>query len=112
MASGTTGSSLTNLAAKPNCSTYFCKYPKHRHIVNIANSPASPLRLRPSEATTRVRSSAIRELFALLSRQEVISLAGGFPPAAAIDVDALKSAMARTMSRTMPAALLRQRAGL
>lgn len=80
--------------------------PKHRHIVNIANSPASPLRLRPSEATTRVRSSAIRELFALLSREEVISLAGGFPPAVAIDVDALKSAMARTMSQTMPAALL------
>lgn len=74
--------------------------------MNIANSPASPLRLRPSEATTRVQSSAIRELFALLSRQEVISLAGGFPCAAAIDVDALKSAMARTMSQTMPAALL------
>jgi 2-aminoadipate transaminase len=48
-----------------------------------------------SSATRRVQPSAIRELFALLSRSDVISLAGGFPCAAALDLDGLRGATER-----------------
>src|ERR1700756_62951 len=98
---------LASAAFLPGSRTLcWAPFPRLRHIVSIVTSPSRSLRLRPSKATARVQSSAIRELFALLSRDDVISLAGGFPPAGAIDVDALKSAMARTMSQTLPAALL------
>lgn len=43
-------------------------------------------------ATRRVKPSAIRELFALLEKPDVISLAGGFPSEAALDLDGLREA--------------------
>ena len=74
-----------------------------RHPVK---TPVIPNRLRPSQMTGRVQSSAIRELFALLSQPGVISLAGGFPSTAAIDVNGIRNAMARAMSQSMPESLL------
>ena len=55
-------------------------------------------------ATRRVTSSAIRELFALLARPDVISLAGGFPSKAALDLDGLRDATKRAMAQSRAAA--------
>jgi 2-aminoadipate transaminase len=55
---------------------------------------------RYSNATRRVQPSAIRELFALLARPDVISLAGGFPSAAALDLDGLREATKRATARS------------
>ncbi|WP_240648360.1 PLP-dependent aminotransferase family protein [Pararobbsia silviterrae] len=51
--------------------------------------------LRLSSTTARLRKSPIRELFALLGRSDVISLAGGFPPMEAIDAMGLRNALVR-----------------
>ncbi|MGF6986276.1 2-aminoadipate transaminase [Paraburkholderia atlantica] len=72
----------------------------------MAKARPSPNRLRLSAATSRVQSSAIRDLFGLLSRPEVISLAGGFPCVDAIDVDGLRDAAARAMRKSAAQALL------
>jgi 2-aminoadipate transaminase len=50
-----------------------------------------------ASATHRVQPSAIRELFSLLSRPDVISLAGGFPSAAALDLNGLRGATERAL---------------
>jgi 2-aminoadipate transaminase len=50
-----------------------------------------------ASATRRVQPSAIRELFSLLSRPDVISLAGGFPSAAALDLNGLRGATERAL---------------
>jgi 2-aminoadipate transaminase len=55
-------------------------------------------------ATRRVKSSAIRELFALLARPDVISLAGGFPSQTALDLDGLRDATKRAMAQSRAAA--------
>lgn len=52
-----------------------------------------------ANATQRVKSSAIRELFALLEKPDVISLAGGFPGEAALDLNGLKEATKRATAR-------------
>ena len=52
-----------------------------------------------------VETSAIRELFKLLSNPEIISFAGGFPDAATFDVDGLKEASSRTLAEVPSAAL-------
>ncbi len=50
---------------------------------------------RYSDATRRVQPSAIRELFALLSKPGIVSLAGGFPSAAGLDIEGLREATKR-----------------
>ena len=50
-----------------------------------------------ASATRRVQPSVIRELFSLLSRPDVISLAGGFPSAAALDLNGLRGATERAL---------------
>jgi DNA-binding transcriptional MocR family regulator len=55
---------------------------------------------RYAGATRRVKPSAIRELFALLEKPDVISLAGGFPSQAALDLDGLRDATKRAMARS------------
>ncbi len=50
-----------------------------------------------ASATRRVQPSTIRELFSLLSRPDVISLAGGFPSAAALDLNGLRGATERAL---------------
>jgi 2-aminoadipate transaminase len=53
-----------------------------------------------ASATRRVKSSAIRELFALLAKPDVISLAGGFPSEAALDLAGLREATKRATARS------------
>lgn len=53
-----------------------------------------------ADATRRVEPSAIRQLFGLLARPDVISLAGGFPAQAALDLDGLRDANRRALSHT------------
>lgn len=60
---------------------------------------------RYASATRRVQSSAIRELFSLLSRPDVISLAGGFPSAAALDLNGLRGATERALISSLATAL-------
>lgn len=50
-----------------------------------------------ANAVNRVQPSAIRELFSLLSRPDVISLAGGFPSAAALDLNGVRGATERAL---------------
>jgi DNA-binding transcriptional MocR family regulator len=50
-----------------------------------------------ASATRRVQPSVIRELFSLLSRPDVVSLAGGFPSAAALDLNGLRGATERAV---------------
>lgn len=71
--------------------------PEHLRVVtgsqlelNIETSPYA-------SATRRVQPSAIRELFSLLARPDVISLAGGFPSAAALDLNGLRGATERAL---------------
>ena len=58
-----------------------------------------------ASATRRVQPSAIRELFSLLSRPDVISLAGGFPSAAALDLNGLRGATERALILSVATAL-------
>lgn len=60
---------------------------------------------RYASATRRVQSSAIRELFSLLARPDVISLAGGFPSAAALDLNGLRGATERALISSLATAL-------
>lgn len=55
-------------------------------------------------ATRRVKPSAIRELFALLSKPGVISLAGGFPSEGALDLDGLRDATRRATASSLATA--------
>ncbi|KLU27139.1 GntR family transcriptional regulator [Caballeronia mineralivorans PML1(12)] len=57
-----------------------------------------------ASATRRVQPSAIRELFSLLSRPDVISLAGGFPSAAALDLNGLRGATERALISSLSTA--------
>jgi 2-aminoadipate transaminase len=57
-----------------------------------------------ASATRRVRPSAIRELFSLLSRPDVISLAGGFPSAAALDLNGLREATEQALASSLATA--------
>src|SRR3989338_10701074 len=64
-----------------------------------ATIPASPfhsLTAMPLQFATRlnnVETSAIRELFKLLGKPGIISLAGGFPDSAMFDVDGIRAAV-------------------
>jgi DNA-binding transcriptional MocR family regulator len=89
-----------------NCGLFSMTIHPSSRTVNTAIIENPAPRPRPSAATARVQSSALRDLFALLSRPEVISLAGGFPSAAAIDVEGLQAAAARAMRVSAPEALL------
>ena len=62
--------------------------------------------LQLSSATSRLRASPIRELFALLGRSDVISLAGGFPPIDALDTAGLRDAITRTARHALDESLL------
>jgi 2-aminoadipate transaminase len=57
-----------------------------------------------ASATHRVQPSTIRELFSLLSRPDVISLAGGFPSAAALDLNGLRGATERALISSLATA--------
>ncbi|WP_218627225.1 PLP-dependent aminotransferase family protein [Caballeronia sp. dw_19] len=57
-----------------------------------------------ASATRRVQPSAIRELFSLLSRPDVISLAGGFPSPAALDLNGLRGATERALISSLATA--------
>jgi DNA-binding transcriptional MocR family regulator len=57
-----------------------------------------------ADATRRVKPSAIRELFALLSKPDVISLAGGFPSEGALDLDGLRDATRRATASSLATA--------
>ena len=57
-----------------------------------------------ASATRRVQPSAIRELFALLSRPDIITLAGGFPSAAALDLNGLRGATERALISSLSTA--------
>ena len=57
-------------------------------------SPAIPL----SQATTRIASSAIRDLLSVAERPDVISLAGGLPLASAFPVAAIAEASAAVLA--------------
>jgi 2-aminoadipate transaminase len=75
------------------------------HLQSQPSFNFSPLNVYTSTphyagATRRVKSSAIRELFALLARPDVISLAGGFPSKAALDLDGLRDATKRAMAES------------
>lgn len=55
---------------------------------------------RFADATRRVGPSAIRQLFNLLARPDVVSLAGGFPAQAALDLEGLRDANRRALTHT------------
>jgi hypothetical protein len=68
-----------------------------------------PLTVPPfrfADATRRVGSSALRDLFGLLNRPDIIFLAGGFPAQSALDLDGLLDATRRALSHTAGAAFL------
>jgi len=73
-----------------------------RVFIHLHTSTGSLLKLTANlshfaSATRRVQPSAIRESFALLSRPEIVSFAGGFPSAAALDLDGLREATKRAV---------------
>lgn len=58
-----------------------------------------------SDRLNLVQTSAIRELFKLLSRPDIISFAGGFPDPSLFDVEGIQDASARALQLTPSAAL-------
>ena len=58
-----------------------------------------------SDRLNQVQTSAIRELFKLLSRPDIISFAGGFPDPALFDVEGLQQASTQALSEHPSAAL-------
>lgn len=64
-----------------------------------------PMPIVCSQATTRITSSAIRDLLAITERPEVISLAGGLPLASAFPVDAVAEAAASVLAEDAAGAL-------
>lgn len=72
------------------------------HSTPSQQRPKFPL----SSATSRLRASPIRELFAVLGRGDVISLAGGFPPIEALDTAGLRDAMTRTARHALDESVL------
>lgn len=74
--------------------------------MNTATHSDTRKPLQLSAATGRLRASPIRQLFALMDRADVISLAGGFPPVEAIDTSGLRAAIACAARHSLPESLL------
>jgi 2-aminoadipate transaminase len=78
-------------------------------LVHLYTPTGIPLKLTIdlshfASATRRVQPSVIRELFALLPRPDVISLSGGFPGAAALDMNGLREATERAVCTSLATA--------
>ncbi|NDE18609.1 PLP-dependent aminotransferase family protein, partial [bacterium] len=58
-----------------------------------------------AERATGLSASEVRALFAVASRPEVVSLAGGMPYVRALPEDLVSNALARVMRESGPAAL-------
>ena len=71
----------------------------------MPNTASTPFQMPFADRLNQVETSAIRELFKLLGKPGIISLAGGFPDSAMFDVEGIQAAALQALASDPGAAL-------